>query len=94
MNRRSFLTTTGLGVCVSFHLPPVKVSWDRIIRTTVALRPHREPPALDIHTMPRSDGIALGGTSQRGLWTLEPDEAERRRIVEEHIELFSKMKVA
>jgi D-amino-acid oxidase len=48
-------------------------------------------PGIGIHMMPRSDGIALGGTAQRGVWTLEPDELERRRVVEGHIELFSKM---
>jgi hypothetical protein len=42
--------------------------------------------------MPRSDGIALGGTSQRDVWTLEPDEAERRRVVESHMEVFNAMK--
>jgi glycine/D-amino acid oxidase-like deaminating enzyme len=49
-------------------------------------------PGIGIHMMPRSDGIILGGTSQRDIWTMEPDEAERRRVVEGHIELFSKMK--
>lgn len=48
-------------------------------------------PGIGIHMMPRSDGIALGGTSQRGVWTMEPDEAERRRVVEGHMELFSRM---
>jgi hypothetical protein len=42
--------------------------------------------------MPRTDGIALGGTSQRGVWTLEPDDDERRRIVDSHIEVFAAMK--
>jgi hypothetical protein len=42
--------------------------------------------------MPRSDGIALGGTSQRGIWTLDPDESERTRVVESHIAFFSKMR--
>jgi len=50
------------------------------------------PGSLGIHMMPRTDGIALGGTSQRGVWTLEPDEAERKRVVDEHIEVFSAMK--
>jgi glycine/D-amino acid oxidase-like deaminating enzyme len=49
------------------------------------------PGALDIHMMPRRDGIALGGTSQRGVWTLEPSDAERTRVVESHIAFFSKM---
>jgi len=49
-------------------------------------------PGIGIHMMPRSDGIVLGGTSQRGVWTMEPDEAERKRVVEGHIELFSRMR--
>jgi hypothetical protein len=47
--------------------------------------------SLGIHMMPRNDGIALGGTSQRGVWTLEPDENERKRVVESHIAVFSAM---
>jgi D-amino-acid oxidase len=49
-------------------------------------------PGLGIHMMPRSDGIVLGGTAQRGVWTLEPDEGERKRVVDGHIELFSRMR--
>jgi hypothetical protein len=41
--------------------------------------------------MARSDGIVLGGTSQRGVWTLEPDEDERKRVVDSHIAVFSAM---
>jgi len=43
------------------------------------------------HMIPRSDGLALGGTSQAGEWSLEPDEEARRRIVDTHIELFNGM---
>jgi D-amino-acid oxidase len=52
------------------------------------------PPGggLGIHMMARSDGIVLGGTAQRGVWTLEPDEEERKRIVDSHIALFSAMR--
>ena len=42
--------------------------------------------------MPRSDGIALGSTRERGVWSLEPDEEARRRIVERAIERFSAMR--
>ncbi len=45
-----------------------------------------------VHMMPRSDGIVLGGTSQRGVWDMEPDEEARRRIVEAHIALYSGMR--
>jgi D-amino-acid oxidase len=50
--------------------------------------------SLGIHMMARNDGIILGGTSQRGVWTLEPDEAERKRVVDSHIAVFSAMKGA
>lgn len=45
-----------------------------------------------VHMQPRSDGIALGGTSVEGDASLEPDEVARQRIVEAHIELFSRMR--
>ena len=41
--------------------------------------------------MPRSDGIALGGTQQRGVWTMEPDEEARQRIVTQAIERYASM---
>ena len=49
------------------------------------------PGGFGIHMMPRRDGIALGGTSERNVWTLEPNEEARQRIVSEHIKLFSAM---
>ena len=42
-------------------------------------------------TMPRSDGIALGSTQERGVWTLEPNEAERTRVVEACIKFYAAM---
>ena len=45
-----------------------------------------------IHMQPRSDGIVLGGTSERGVWSLEPNEEARRQVVEGHIELFDAMR--
>ncbi|MDX1647207.1 MAG: FAD-dependent oxidoreductase [Longimicrobiales bacterium] len=44
-----------------------------------------------VHMSPRRDGIALGGTSVEGDGSLEPDPEARRRIVEAHIDLFSRM---
>ncbi len=40
----------------------------------------------------RSDGIILGGTNERGEWSHEPNEEERRRVVEGHMELFEAMR--
>jgi len=42
--------------------------------------------------MPRTDGIALGGTSERGVWTLEPNEGARQEVVDQHIQLFAAMR--
>lgn len=47
---------------------------------------------VGIHMMPRSDGIVLGGTSERGVSTLEPNEEARGRVVEGHIQLFTAMR--
>ncbi len=45
-----------------------------------------------VHMMPRSDGVVLGGTTERGVWDLAPNEDARRRIVDGHIELFAAMR--
>jgi len=71
---------------LTFFVPQPEITY----RTQGGLTPQ---PGIGLHMMPRSDGIALGGTSQRGEWSLEPDEAARRRIVEGHIELYSGMSV-
>ena len=47
---------------------------------------------LGIHMQPRSDGIVLGGTSQRGEWSLEPDQEAMKRIVDAHGAVFSAMR--
>jgi hypothetical protein len=41
--------------------------------------------------MPRRDGIVLGGTSERDVWTSEINEAERQRVVDGHKSLFDAM---
>jgi D-amino-acid oxidase len=40
---------------------------------------------------PRRDGILLGGTFERGNWTLEPDLEAEKRILEGHREFFDAM---
>ena len=69
---------------LTFLAPQPEVNY----RTQGGLTPQ---PGLGLHTMPRADGIALGGTSERGVWSLEPDEEARRRIVEGHIALYGAM---
>jgi glycine/D-amino acid oxidase-like deaminating enzyme len=50
------------------------------------------PPGVFVHMMPRHDGIVLGGTSERDIWTMEINDAERRRVVEGHKTLFDAMR--
>jgi glycine/D-amino acid oxidase-like deaminating enzyme len=45
----------------------------------------------DLYMFPRKDGILLGGTFERGEWSLDVNESERRRIVEGHVAFFNSM---
>jgi D-amino-acid oxidase len=42
----------------------------------------------DLYMMPRRDGIVLGGTSQRDVWSLDPDPDHAERIFRGHRELY------
>lgn len=59
--------------------------------TSGGLKLDMEAPGGFLYMMPRRDGIVLGGTSERDVWTLEPNEQERERILRRHTELFSTM---
>lgn len=53
------------------------------------------PPGVGGFSMqPRSDGIILGGTGQKGEWSLEPDAAAREYIVRSNLEFFAAMRRA
>jgi uncharacterized Ntn-hydrolase superfamily protein len=49
-------------------------------------------PSAGLHMMPRADGIILGGTRERDVWTLEPNPDELKRVVDGHREFFSAMR--
>ena len=49
-------------------------------------------PGGFLQMQPRSDGIAIGGISQQGNGSLEPDEEARQRMVDAHIALFGAMR--
>ncbi len=44
-----------------------------------------------LYMMPRSDGILLGGTFERGIDSLEPNESEAERIFAGHQALFARL---
>jgi glycine/D-amino acid oxidase-like deaminating enzyme len=45
-----------------------------------------------LYMFPRRDGILLGGTFEHGNWSLDVDEATRRRILDGHHALFEGMR--
>ena len=49
-------------------------------------------PSSGLYMFPRSDGILLGGTQERGVWTLEPDKDAEERILDGHRQFFEAMR--
>ncbi len=56
--------------------------------TIGAGRVNVQMPSAGLHMMPRADGIVLGGTRERDVWTLEPNEDELKRVVDGHRQFF------
>jgi glycine/D-amino acid oxidase-like deaminating enzyme len=46
----------------------------------------------DIYVFPRHDGVLLGGSHERGVWSTEPDPATTERILRENGALFGGMR--
>ena len=46
----------------------------------------------NLYMFPRSDGIALGGTHETGVWSLEPDLQAKAQILSEHARIFREMR--
>ena len=96
------INCTGLGSQILFgdqELIPLKGQLTHFVpqseinyQTTTDVRNPGLRGSIGIHMMPRSDGIALGGTSERGVWTLEPNDEARTEIVNQHIQLFTAMR--
>ena len=44
-----------------------------------------------LYMMPRADGILLGGTRERGEWSIEPNREAEERILAGHADFFGRM---
>jgi D-amino-acid oxidase len=102
LSENIIVNCTGLGAKQIFNDPElVPLKGQLVVLTPQAdinystsggARPPSTPDAGFVHMMPRSDGIILGGTSIRDNWTFDIEEADRKRVVEAHIELFNAMR--
>lgn len=45
-----------------------------------------------LYMLPRKDGIVLGGTSEKGNWSMEPDDRETERILKGHAAIAASLK--
>ena len=46
----------------------------------------------DLYMFPRRDGILLGGTHERGVWTMEPNQEAKARVMDGHARFFARMR--
>jgi D-amino-acid oxidase len=85
---RVFINCMGLGAKAVFgddELVPIKGQL-----TFLVPQPEVRYAVLagDLYMFPRSDGILLGGTHERGVWTLDPDPAAKERMLAGHRKIF------
>jgi len=85
----TIVNCTGIGARALFgdeELMPIKGQM-----TVLLPQPEIDYAVLkdDLYMFSRRDGILLGGTHQRGVWTLEPDLAAKQRIYVGHVQLFA-----
>ena len=92
---------TGLGSRDLFHDPelmPLKGQLTVLIpqsevNYSVSGNAPGAPPGVGGFSMqPRSDGIILGGTGEKGEWSLEPNAAAREYIVNSNMNFFAAMR--
>jgi D-amino-acid oxidase len=87
LSENILVNCTGLGAKTLFgddELVPVKGQ-------LTVLVPQPEVTYTTMGMMPRGDGIVLGHVAQRGVWSLDVDEAERKRVVDAAMAFFGKM---
>ncbi|MBV9145871.1 MAG: FAD-dependent oxidoreductase [Acidobacteria bacterium] len=92
LSETAIVNCTGLGAHALFadqELTPVKGQL-----TVLLPQPQVNYAALfeDDYMFPRQDGIVLGGTHERDVWTLEPNLEAKQRVLSEQQKFFSAMK--
>jgi D-amino-acid oxidase len=88
LSEKLIVNCTGLGAKQLFgdeELTPVRGQ-------LVVLVPQPEVNYTVGGMLPRSDGIVLGHTMERGVWSLEINEENRKRVVEQTMRVFNAMR--
>ena len=83
---------TGLGAGVLFNdadILPIKGQLSVLVPQREV--EYRTVGPGDLYMMPRQDGIILGGTHERGEWSLDPNPAASDQIIQGHQRLFERM---
>jgi D-amino-acid oxidase len=93
LNEPLIVNCTGLAAGALFNDPDVIPVKGQL--TVLAPQPEVDYITIgptSLYMMPRHDGIVLGGTFERGVSTLEPNPAERARILDGHRAFFAAMR--
>ena len=91
------MNCTGLGAKALFNdeeLTPIKGQLSILLpqpEVTYTYMNYMSPD--DLYMFPRRDGVLLGGTFERGVWSLEPSPVETERILKGHAKIMSEMRV-
>jgi D-amino-acid oxidase len=91
--QRAVINCTGLGAKMLFgdeELTPIKGQL-----TILLPQPEVDYIVLaddDLYMFPRRDGILLGGTHEHGVWTLDPNQEAKARLMNGHAKLFARMR--
>ncbi len=91
LDEPAIVNCTGLGARALFgdeELTPVKGQL-----TVLLPQPEIDYIVIheDLYMFPREDGILLGGTRERGVWTLDPNQEAATKILDGHRTFFDAM---
>jgi D-amino-acid oxidase len=93
------INSTGLGSRALFndeHMMPVKGQLTVLVPQAEVnysvSTGARSDGRRGMSAMSRRDGIVIGGTAERGVWTLEPNDELRRELVDDAIQVFGAMR--
>jgi glycine/D-amino acid oxidase-like deaminating enzyme len=88
------MNCTGLGAKALFNdeeLTPIKGQLSILLPQPEVTYTYLSPD--DLYMFPRRDGVLLGGTFERGVWSLEPSPVETERILKGHAKIMREMRV-